>query len=127
MHTHRPSRCEPRRRLPAAQGGRELETQGIRLKQTEVLIKVVMFVEPKLLSGSDQKVCGQVQGVSVPLPRMLYHRPRSTTFPLYGHEEERSKIRSPPSPIRHWGGTRVRKKRFRGGGSGMREQAKALR
>jgi hypothetical protein len=86
-----------------------------------------MFVEPKLLTGSDQKVCGQVQGLSSLLPRMLHHRPRGTTFSLQGHEEKRSKLRSPPFPIHHWGGTRVRKKRLWSGGAGTGEQANALR
>jgi hypothetical protein len=35
----------------------------------------------KLLSGLNQKVSGQVQGTSGPLPRMLHHRLRGTTFP----------------------------------------------
>ena len=45
----------------------------------EVLIKAVMFVEPKLLTGSDQKVRGQVREVSVFPPRMTRHRLRGTT------------------------------------------------
>jgi hypothetical protein len=49
------------------------------VKITEVLLKAVMLVEPKLLIGSDQKVCGQVQGFSASLPRMAHHRPRGTT------------------------------------------------
>jgi hypothetical protein len=45
----------------------------------EVPIKAVMFVEPKLLIGSDQKVRGQVRGLSNPLPRVTCHRLRDTT------------------------------------------------
>jgi len=45
----------------------------------EVLIKAVRFVEPKMLLGSGQKVSGQGQGFSVPLPQTSRHRPRGTT------------------------------------------------
>jgi hypothetical protein len=45
----------------------------------EVLIKAVMFVEPKLLIGSDQKVRGQVRDISVIPPRTTRHRLRGTT------------------------------------------------
>ena len=49
------------------------------VKLGEVLLKAVMFVEPKLLTGSDQKVCGQARGLSVSPPRMTRHRLRGTT------------------------------------------------
>ncbi len=45
----------------------------------EVPIKAVMFVKPKLLIGLDQKVSGQVRGLSIPPPRMSRHRLRGTT------------------------------------------------
>ena len=45
----------------------------------EVLIKAVIINKPKMLSGLDQKVRGQVQRLAIPLPRMEYHRPISTT------------------------------------------------
>jgi hypothetical protein len=46
---------------------------------SEVLIKAVKCDKPKMLSGLDQKVRGQVQRLAIPLPRMEYHRPRGTT------------------------------------------------
>jgi hypothetical protein len=69
---------ERRRRLPAAQGGRGPGARG-RVNSGEVLLKAVMFVEPKLLTSSDQKVSGQVRGLSVTPPRTTRHRPRGTT------------------------------------------------
>jgi|HubBroStandDraft_1064217.scaffolds.fasta_scaffold316459_2 hypothetical protein len=45
----------------------------------EVLIKAVMFAKPKLLIGLNQKVCGQVWGLSISPPRMSRHRLRGTT------------------------------------------------
>jgi len=45
----------------------------------EVLIKAVMGNKPKMLSGLNQKVRGQVQRLAIPLPRIEDHRPRGTT------------------------------------------------
>lgn len=45
----------------------------------EVLLKAVMFDKPKLLTGLNQKVCGQVRELSVFPPRMTSHRLRGTT------------------------------------------------
>jgi len=49
------------------------------VNSSEVLIKAVKCNKPKMLSGLNQKVRGQVQRLAIPLPRMEYHRPRSTT------------------------------------------------
>ena len=46
-----------------------------------MLIKAVNRDKPKMLSGLDQKVRGQVQGLHCPLSRMSHHRPRGTTSP----------------------------------------------
>ena len=40
---------------------------------------VPLYRTLKLLTGLDQKVRGQVQGLSGPLPQMTCHRPRDTT------------------------------------------------
>jgi hypothetical protein len=49
----------------------------------EALLNVVIYDKPermrKMLSGLDQKVCGQVQGLRDPLPQMLCHRRRGAT------------------------------------------------
>jgi hypothetical protein len=45
----------------------------------EVLIKVVIGNEPKMLSGSNQKVSGQAPGLHGPLSRTSHHRPIGTT------------------------------------------------
>ena len=45
----------------------------------EVLIKAVIRNKPKMLSGLNQKVRGQVQGLHGPLSRMAHHRPKGTT------------------------------------------------
>jgi len=45
---------EPRRRLPASQGGRELGESGM-VNPGEALVKAVMFDKPKMLTGLDQK------------------------------------------------------------------------
>jgi len=49
------------------------------VNSSEVLIKAVKCNKPKMLSGLNQKVRGQVQRLAIPLPRMKYHRPRGTT------------------------------------------------
>ena len=56
----------------------------------EVLIKAVNRGKPKMLTGLDQKVRGQVQGLQVPLSRMAHHRSRGTTLPRNDREGERS-------------------------------------
>jgi hypothetical protein len=35
--------------------------------------------KPKMLSGLNQKVRGQVRGLEDPPPRMVHHRPKGTT------------------------------------------------
>jgi hypothetical protein len=49
------------------------------VNSSEVLIKAVMCNKPKMLTGLNQKVCGQVQRLAIPLPRMEDHRPTGTT------------------------------------------------
>ena len=61
------------------QGGRELGTRGM-VNSGEVLLKTVMFDKPKLLTGLNQKVRGQVWGLSPSPPRMMRHRPTGTTY-----------------------------------------------
>ena len=46
-----------------------------------MLIKAVNRDKPKMLSGLNQKVRGQVQGLQCPLSRMTHHRPKGTTSP----------------------------------------------
>ena len=45
----------------------------------EVPIKAVIINKPKMLSGLDQKVRGQVLGLVNPPSRMVHHRPTGTT------------------------------------------------
>jgi hypothetical protein len=40
-----------------------------------VLIKAVIKDKPKMLTGLNQKVRGQAQGLRIPLSRMKHHRP----------------------------------------------------
>ena len=55
------------------------------------MINVVSNDKPKMLSGLDQKVSGQVLGVVDPLAQMLHHRRRAATFPTLGTSVERGK------------------------------------
>jgi len=59
-------------------GGRGPAVRGM-VKLTEVLLKAVSTDKPKMLSGLNQKVRGQVQGLEDPLSRMSHHRPIGTT------------------------------------------------
>ncbi len=81
-------------------GAREPDT---RLKQTEVLITVVRFDEPKLLNGSDQKVSGQVLGSM----RSSTHGrcttgPQAQPYPgmLTERNEVRLAVSQPHTPLR---------------------------
>jgi hypothetical protein len=56
----------------------------------EVLIKAVNRDKPKMLSGLDQKVRGQVRGLQCPPSRMTRHRPKGTTSPRSDRRGERS-------------------------------------
>lgn len=60
------------------QGGRELELDGM-VNISESLINVVIGNKPKVLTGLNQKVRGQVQVVLDRLPQMLCHRRRGET------------------------------------------------
>ena len=80
----------------------------------------------KLLIGLNQKGMWSGAGVLAVSCHGCCTTGREAPPSPWGHEAKRSKVRSPPFPIHHWGGRRVRKKRSRGGGSGMREEAKAL-
>ena len=42
----------------------------VRLTYDELLINVVIRNKPKMLTGLNQKVSGQVQGLALPLPQM---------------------------------------------------------
>ncbi len=59
-------------------GGRGPAVRGM-VKLTEVLLKAVTVNKPKMLTGLNQKVRGQAQGLSSPLSRTSHHRPTSTT------------------------------------------------
>src|SRR5262245_15140490 len=84
----RPWTREPTRRLPASR--RSGASSPGRVNPGEVLIKAVNRGEPKMLSGSDQKVRGQVRGLQCPPPRMTRHRPKGTTLPRSDRRDERS-------------------------------------
>jgi hypothetical protein len=59
-----------------AVGGQQ---SGARSTPGEVLIKAVSQDKPKMLSGLNQKVSGQVGGLRNPPSRMVHHRPTGTT------------------------------------------------
>jgi len=59
-------------------GGRDLAVRD-RVNPGEVPIKAVIIHQPKMLSGWDQKVRGQVRGLVNPPSRMVHHRPIGTT------------------------------------------------
>jgi len=59
-------------------GGRGPAVRG-KVNPSEVLIKAVKCNKPKMLSGLNQKVRGQVQRLAIPLPRIEDHRPTGTT------------------------------------------------
>ena len=60
------------------QGGRGPAVRGM-VNPGEVLLKAVSLNKPKMLTGLNQTVRGQVQGLDAPLSRMEHHRPKSTT------------------------------------------------
>ena len=60
------------------QGGRGPAVRG-KVNPGEVLIKVVIKNKPKMLTGLNQKVSGQVWGLRIPPSRMVHHRPIGTT------------------------------------------------
>src|SRR5262245_41967872 len=84
----RPWEREPTRRLPASR--RSGASRPGQVNPGEVLIKAVNRGKPKMLSGLDQKVRGQVQGLQAPMARMAHHRPRGTTSPRSDRGGERS-------------------------------------
>ena len=86
--TDRPWKREPTRRLPASR--RSGASRPGQVNPGEVLIKAVNRGKPKMLSGLDQKVRGQVQGLQCPLSRMTHHRPKGTTLPRSDRRDERS-------------------------------------
>jgi hypothetical protein len=59
-------------------GGRGPAVRGM-VNPGEVLLKAVKIDKPKMLSGLNQKVSGQAQGLGHPLPRTSHHRPSGTT------------------------------------------------
>jgi hypothetical protein len=59
-------------------GGRGPAVRGM-VNPGEVLLKAVSLNKPKMLTGLNQTVRGQVQGLDTPLSRMEHHRPKSTT------------------------------------------------
>jgi hypothetical protein len=86
----------------------------------EVLLKAVMFDQPKMLTGWNQKVSGQGSGLNVPCPPPSRHRPRGTTYPT------RIRIRNvviPSSSL--FGGKAAREGRRQAGGQRRGEKAKA--
>src|SRR5262249_55498562 len=91
----RPWEREPTRRLPASR--RSGASRPGQVNPGEVLIKAVNRGKPKMLSGLDQKVRGQVQGLQAPRARMAHHRPRGTTSPRSDRGGERSNPVAPPT------------------------------
>src|SRR2546428_515750 len=80
-------------------GGRERGSGGM-VNPGKPLVNAVMYSKPKRLTGLDQKVCGQGQGVLTPLAQMLHHRRRGGTSPTWGH------LRDGGSPVTSpWVGT----------------------
>ena len=55
------------------------------------MVNVVSNNKPKMLTGLDQKVRGQVQGLQCPLAQMKYHRRIAATFPTLATTAERGK------------------------------------
>src|SRR5271157_5272929 len=89
--------CEPTRRLPASR--RSGASSPGQVNPGEVLIKAVNRDKPKMLSGLDQKVRGQVRGLQCPASRMMRHRPKGTTLPRSDRRDERSNATRPPRPF----------------------------
>src|SRR5512135_1732666 len=87
-HKDRPWTREPTRRLPASR--RSGASSPGQVNPGEVLRTAVNKDKPKMLSGLDQKVRGQVQGLQAPLSRMAHHRPKGTTSPRSDRGGERS-------------------------------------
>src|SRR3954454_16751313 len=84
----RPWTREPTRRLPASR--RSGASSPGQVNPGEVLIKAVRKDKPKMLSGLNQKVRGQVRGLQRPPSRMTRHRPKGTTSPRSDRRDERS-------------------------------------
>ena len=51
------------------------------VNSSEPLVNAVMYSKPKRLTGLDQKVCGQGQGVLTFLAQTLHHRRRGGSNP----------------------------------------------
>src|SRR5262249_26651472 len=98
----RSSTRERRRRLPASR--RSGASRPGQVNPGEVLIKAVRKDEPKMLLGSDQKVCGQVRGLQRPPSRMTRHRSKGTTSPQRDRRGERSNpVASPQGKVNRKG------------------------
>ena len=78
---------KPTRRLPASR--RSGASSPGQVNPGKVLIKAVSKNKPKMLSGLNQKVSGQVRGLRILPSRMVHHRPRGTTSPRVDREGER--------------------------------------
>jgi len=74
------------------------------------VLNAVSNNKPKGLTGLDQKVGGQAQGLQRPLAQMPNHRRIAATFPTLGTSAERGK------PVALPQGTADRKASLRGGG-----------
>jgi hypothetical protein len=114
----RPWTREPTRRLPASR--RSGASRPGPVNPGEVLIKAVNRGQPKMLSGWDQKVRGQVQGLQAPRARMAHHRPRGTTSPRSDRAGERSNPVAPPAREGGLQRTLMRQRRRDEGGSECR-------
>src|SRR5208337_2613688 len=86
---------EPTRRLPASR--RSGASSPGQVNPGEVLVKAVTKDKPKMLSGLNQKVSGQVRGLRIPPSWMVHHRPRGTTSPRNDRKGERRKPRCLPA------------------------------
>ena len=69
----------------------------VRSTQVKCRFRAVITNKPKMLSGLNQKVCGQVQGLQCSLSRMTHHRPKGTTLPRSDRGDERSNPRCLPA------------------------------
>jgi hypothetical protein len=89
----RASRERARRLLALRRSGARVDG---RANSGELLINVVRTSKPKALIGLNQKVRGQVQGISLPLPSLPSHRRTGRAYTIRDTSVERGKPVNPP-------------------------------
>jgi hypothetical protein len=82
----RASREGTRRLLAPGRSGTRVDG---RANSGELLINVVRTNKPKALTGLDQKVCGQVQEIPLPLPSLPSHRRTGRASTIHDTSVER--------------------------------------